>query len=130
MKDDIEKDDKLLFKTRRMVFVAKHLSENFNSLTEALKTQENKDHLDLVKKAEAQLSEELEKYFYNEMPTPIITFDPEIKVHPVGEMIIAPTPKDFKPKKTVTVSKPTGNAPITGFSSTPAGKKFITKDKA
>ena len=64
------------------------------------------------------------------MPTPIITFDPEIKVHPVGEMKIAPTPKDFKPKKTVTVSKPTGNALITGFSSTPAGKKFIAKDKA
>ena len=130
MKDDIEKDDKLLFKTRRMVFVAKHLSENFNSLTEALKTQENKDHLDLVKQAEAQLSEELEKYFYNEMPTPIITFDPTIKIYPVGEMKIAPTPKDLKPKKTVNVSKSTGNAPITGFSNTPAGKKFITKDKA
>ena len=113
--DDDTMDEKLLFKTRRMVFVAKQLNENFNSLPEALRTQENKDHLKQVKKVEAQLSEELEKYFYNEMPTPIITFDPEIKVHPVGEMKIAPTPKDFKPKKTVTVSKPTDNAPITGF---------------
>ena len=69
-----------------MAFIAKKMMKNFESLPKEMQSDENKQHLKEVTNGTAQLSEDLQKYFYNEMPTPVITFDPEIHTYPIEQV--------------------------------------------
>ena len=69
-----------------MAFIAKKMMKNFESLPKEMQSDENKQHLNEVTNGTAQLSEDLQNYFYNEMPTPVITFDPEIHTYPIEQV--------------------------------------------